>query len=48
MKKTFLILTILVFTIIFSNQAIAQDFKGLDKSPMDIASFQTIIEFLRK
>ena len=39
MKKTFLILTMLVFTIIFSNQAIAQDFKGLDKSPMDIASF---------
>ena len=39
MKKTLLILTMLVFTGIFSNQAIAQDFKGLDKSPMDIASF---------
>ena len=39
MKKPFLILTMLVFTGIFSNQAIAQDFKGLDKSPMDVASF---------
>ena len=39
MKKTLLTLTMFVFTIIFSNQAISQDFKGLDKSPMDIASF---------
>jgi hypothetical protein len=39
MKKTFLVVTILFFSGIFLNQAIAQDFKGLDKSPMDLASY---------
>ncbi len=29
----------LIFIVIFSNQGIAQDFKGLDKSPLDIVSF---------
>ncbi len=39
MKKTFLVVTILFFSGIFLNQAIAQEFKGLDKSPMDLASY---------
>ena len=39
MKKTILLVAVFVITIGFSNQAIAQNFKGLDKSPMDIASF---------
>ena len=39
MKKTFLVVTILFFSGIFLNQTIAQDFKGLDKSPMDLASY---------
>ena len=39
MKKTFLVVTILFFSGIFLNQALAQDFKGLDKSPMDLASY---------
>ena len=39
MKKTILLVAVFVLTIGFSNQAIAQNFKGLDKSPMDIASF---------
>tara|TARA_B100000795_G_C22761058_1_gene423616 strand:+ start:987 stop:1517 length:531 start_codon:yes stop_codon:yes gene_type:complete len=39
MKKTFLIITLFVLAGIFSNQTFAQDFKGLDKSPMDVASF---------
>lgn len=39
MKKIILLVAVFVITIGFSNQAIAQNFKGLDKSPMDIASF---------
>ena len=39
MKKIILVVAVFVITIGFSNQAIAQNFKGLDKSPMDIASF---------
>ena len=39
MKKTILLVAVFVITIGFSNQAIAQNFKGLDKSPIDIASF---------
>jgi hypothetical protein len=39
MKKTFSIVAVLVFTVIFSNQAVSQEFKELDKSPMDVASF---------
>ena len=39
MKKTFLVIATLFFSGIFLNQAIAQDFKGLDKSPMDLASY---------
>ena len=33
MKKTLLVIATLFFSGIFLNQAIAQDFKGLDKSP---------------
>ena len=39
MKKIILLVAVFAFSIGFSNQAIAQNFKGLDKSPMDIASF---------
>ena len=39
MKKIILLLVAFVLTIGFSNQVIAQNIKGLDKSPMDIASF---------
>ncbi len=39
MKKIILLVAVFALTIVFSNQAIAQNFKGLDKSPMDIASF---------
>lgn len=39
MKKTFLVVTLLFFSGIFLKQAKAQDFKGLDKSPMDLASY---------
>ena len=39
MKKIILLVAVFFITIGFSNQAIAQNFKGLDKSPMDIASF---------
>jgi len=39
MKKTLSILSILIFVVIISNQVIAQEFKGLDKSPMDVTSF---------
>ena len=39
MKKIILLVAVFALTIGFSNQAIAQNFKGLDKSPMDIASF---------
>ena len=39
MKKVILLVAVFALTIGFSNQAIAQNFKGLDKSPMDIASF---------
>ena len=39
MKKTFLVVALLFFSGIFLKQAKAQDFKGLDKSPMDLASY---------
>lgn len=39
MKKTFLVVALLLFSGIFLKQAKAQDFKGLDKSPMDLASY---------
>ena len=39
MKKIILLVAVFAFSIGFSNQAVAQNFKGLDKSPMDIASF---------
>ena len=39
MKKNLSFLAVVIFAVIFSNQAIAQDFKELDKSPMDVASF---------
>ena len=39
MKKTVLVVALLFFSGIFLKQAKAQDFKGLDKSPMDLASY---------
>ena len=39
MIKIILLVAVFALSIGFSNQAIAQNFKGLDKSPMDIASF---------
>lgn len=39
MKKIILLVAVFALTIGYSNQAIAQNFKGLDKSPMDVASF---------
>ena len=39
MKKIILLVAVFALSIGFSNQAVAQNFKGLDKSPMDIASF---------
>ena len=39
MKKSISIIAVLVFTVIFSNQAIAQEFDPLDKSPLDVARF---------
>lgn len=39
MKKTLSLVAALVLAVIFSNQATAQDFKGLDKSPMDVAAY---------
>lgn len=39
MKKTISLIAALVLAVVFTNQANAQDFKGLDKSPMDQASF---------
>ena len=39
MKKIILLVAVFAFSMGFSNQAVAQNFKGLDKSPMDIASF---------
>ena len=39
MKKTLSIIAVLVFTVIFSNQATAQEFDPLDKSPLDVARF---------
>ena len=39
MKKTISLIAVLVIAVIFTNQANAQEFKGLDKSPMDQAAF---------
>ena len=39
MKKRILSLVILVAAVVFSSNAVAQKFRGLDKSPMDAASF---------
>ena len=39
MNKTFLVIALLFFSGIFLKQAKAKDFNGLDKSPMDLASY---------
>ncbi len=39
MMKKILLLTFLTLTLVFSTEATAQKFNGLDKSPADIASF---------
>jgi len=37
--KKIITLAVLAGTMLFTNQIVAQDFSGLDKSPMDIATF---------
>lgn len=39
MKKSILLIAIFAITLISSTEAIAQGFKGLDKSPMDAAAY---------
>ena len=39
MKKTFSLIAALVLAVVFTNQTNAQDFKELDKSPMDQAAY---------
>lgn len=39
MKKIISIISVFIFALILSNEAVAQKFKDLDKSPMDIASY---------
>ena len=39
MKKSILMIAVFVLTVVFSNQAFAQSFRGLDKSPMDVAAY---------
>jgi hypothetical protein len=39
MKKSILAILVLVITLVFSNEANAQEFKDLDKSPMDAAAY---------
>lgn len=39
MKKSILSIVILVIAVVFSNEVVAQKFSGLDKSPMDAASY---------
>lgn len=39
MKQFLMITTIGLFTILFTNQATAQDFPNLDKSPLDVAYY---------
>lgn len=39
MKKTLSLIAALVLAVVFTNQTNAQDFKGLDKSPMDQAAY---------
>ncbi|CAM1334509.1 MULTISPECIES: DUF2911 domain-containing protein [Tenacibaculum] len=39
MKKSLLVIAVLMLTILFSNQVKAQSFAGLDKSPMDAAAY---------
>ena len=38
MEKRILVLTILMVAVLFSSEAVAQEFPGLDKSPMDAAA----------
>lgn len=39
MKKKIVVLAMLMVAVLFSTEAMAQEFKGLDKSPMDAASY---------
>lgn len=39
MKKTLSLIAVLIIAVVFTNQANAQEFKDLDKSPMDQASY---------
>ena len=39
MKKRIVVLAMLMVAVLFSTEVMAQEFKGLDKSPMDAASY---------
>lgn len=39
MKKTLSLIAVLIIAVVFTNQANAQEFKDLDKSPMDVAAY---------
>ena len=39
MKKTFSLIAAIMLAVVFTNQANAQEFKGMDKSPMDQAAY---------
>jgi hypothetical protein len=48
MKKSILTITVFVFTLISSLEINAQDFKKLDKSPMDMAAFPSSYKISNK
>jgi hypothetical protein len=48
MKKSILTITVFVFTLISSLEITAQDFKKLDKSPMDMAAFPSSYKISNK
>ena len=48
MKNSILTITVFVITLISSLQITAQEFKNLDKSPMDMASFPSSYKISEK
>ena len=46
--KNFLLLATLAFTLVFSSEANAQKFNGLDKSPMDMATYPSSYKISKK
>jgi len=41
MKKNVLVIALFVIALLFSNESTAQKFRGLDKSPLDLAMYST-------